>query len=362
MTEIKSCSFIWKENVHYPTQHEMLSPAGMMHSLAHDGRRDILPFHLDVAIAVFEDKLYLSWYNSTDAEICGTSLIRGRVSLDEGESWQEPFLIAGSLKNTGHHYVPSNFFPHNGKLYAIITEMTGKNITIALDLFEKCSNNDENWERVTRIGGGFICNTSPKLMPNGNWIAGVWTPMKNETPAFPAVLLSHGDDIKKEWRCHFLYDPLKPDAIRIRCAEITLHVDMNTVTAYIRNDEGSSYVFESLDCGESWSEPMLNPMSITGSKIFSGTLTNGKNYLIYNEERGYFVRTMLVIATAEPGERAFSRVWRLFDGDETGLGRGNVWFYPCATEYRNHLYVACTLRERNNVRSVAIAKIPVCSL
>jgi hypothetical protein len=44
----------------------------------------------------------------------------------------------------------------------------------------------------------------------------------------------------------------QPDAVHIRCADIAIHVEGDTVTAYIRNGEGSSYVFESLDRGEDW--------------------------------------------------------------------------------------------------------------
>jgi hypothetical protein len=340
----------------------MKAPEGMARFLAHDGRKDILPFHLDATITQFGGRLYIAWYNSTDAEICGTSLIRGRFSEDGGETWSEPFAIAGGLEQIGVHYVPANLFSHEGKLHALITEMNGKNITTALSLFARKSGEAEDWEKVARIAGGFICNAPPRKMADGNWIVGGWTPMKSETPAFPAVLVSQGDDIAKEWKCRFLYDPLRPGAVRIRCAETALHVEGGTVTAYVRNDEGPAYVFESADFGKSWSEPMSNPMTMTGSKIFAGILSNGKKYLLYNEERGYFVRTLLVMAVAEPGERCFSRICRLFDGDEPELGRGNVWFYPSAHECEGQLYVACTLREPDNVRSVAIARLPIQSL
>jgi hypothetical protein len=356
------CPFIWKEHAAYPAQDEMRTPAGMTHVIAHDGRTDILPFLLDVAITAHGKRIYVAWYNSTDAEICGTSLIRGRFSDDETRTWSEPFTIAGSLDAEGQHYVPVNFFPRADRLYALITEMSGKNITTALDLFERRPGAEERWQKIACVSGGFICNAPPQKLPNGNWIMGGWTPMKNETPAFPVVLISQGEDISREWRCRFLYDPLRPGAVRIRCAEITLHLDGNAVTAYVRNDQGPSYVFDSGDQGETWSRPMFNPMSIGGSKIFAGRLSNGKKYLVYNEDRGYFVRTMLVIAVADPGQRAFSRVHRLFDGDEPGLGRGAIWFYPCAYEHNGRLYVACTLRERDDVRSVAIARIPVDSL
>jgi len=376
MPKIDTCSFIWKEGSRYPAQDEMVYPQGIEHILAHDGRKDIMTFVHDVAIASYQDRLYISWYNSTDAEICGTSLIRGRFSRDSGKSWQEPFLIAGNVDSINHHFVPSNFFNYNGEFYAIITEMTGKNATYCVDLFKRHRGNDEKWDKVAQIGGPFICNAPPKRLPDGNWILGAWTPRKNDTPSFPAVLISQGDDITKEWKCHFFYDPLKPDGVRIRCPEVALHVENETVTAYIRNDEGPSYVFESFDCGKSWSAPMFNPMNIGRSKIFADVLSDGRKFIVYNEylESGSLNKhdktetrvkniSQLVIALAEPGERAFSKVWRLFNGFEKLLsGRGDSWWYPCTTEYKGHFYVACTLQEHDSVRSVVIAKVPIESL
>jgi hypothetical protein len=365
MPEYQICPYIWQDGVPYPAQDEMASPAGMSHILVHDGRKDILSFLHDVSLAVHDGKIYIAWYNSTDNEICGTSLIRGRFSQDEGQTWSEPFTIAGSFAAQGHHYVPVNFFPHGDNLYALITEMIGKNITTALDLFEKLPGPSENWEKVATIADGLITNTPPLKMADGNWIVGGWTPMKNETPAYPVVLVSQGDDIARPWRCCFLYDPFKPDGVRIRCPEITLHLDGPVVTAYVRsgNNEGPSYVFESSDFGRTWPAPMITPMPINGSKMFAGTLSSGKRYLIYNVERGYFVRTLLVIAVAEPGKRAFSHVYKLFEGNDALLdGRGSTWSYPAACEHNGFLYIGCTLQEANNVRCAVIARIPVESL
>jgi len=364
MPKYDTCSFVWKEGLQYPSQEEIQRPRGIEYILAHDGQKDIIPFTFDVAVSSYQDRLYISWYNSTDAEICGTSLIRGRSSSDAGKTWHEPFLIAGDVKEINHHYVPSNYFSHNGEFYAIITEMTGKNATYCVDLFKRQHGDDEKWDKVAQIGGPFICNAPPKRLPDGNWILGAWTPRKNETPSFPAVLISQGDDIAKEWRCHFFYDPLKPGAVHIRCPEVALHVDNDVITAYIRNDEGPSYVFESHNNGESWSAPMYNPMPVTRSKIFADTLSNGSKFLVYNINGvGQRDITKLMIAVADPGKRAFSRVWRLFDGYEQNLGgRGNWWWYPCTTEYKGHLYIACSLREHDTVRSVVIAKVPVDSL
>ncbi len=361
MSQYKSYS-IWKESVPYPAQAQLQEPKGIIRTLTHDGKNDILPFLHDLAITAFDGKIYEAWYNSTDAEICGSSLIRGRFSSNEGTTWSEPFTVIGSIGSNEEHYVPVNFFPHEGKLYALITEMAGKNMTLTLDLYEQQADPFEKWKKLSNVSGGFICNAPPTMMNNGNYIAGAWIPMKEETPAFPVVLISQGKDITKEWRCNFFYDPLHPSAPSIRCPETTVYVEDNVVTAFVRNDEGPSYIFVSKDYGETWSKPYYNPMPVGNSKIYAGKLSNGKKFIVYNEERGYFVRTLLSIAVAERGSDQFSKVYKLFDGDCPEIGRGHIWFYPCTYEYNGYLYVACTLQEPDYIRSAIVAKIPVDSL
>jgi hypothetical protein len=361
MPAIAECPFIWKEGAAYPAQDAMRQPVGMRRSLAHDGRADPFPFHLDASIVAYGGRYYLSWYNSTDAEICGASMIRARVSND-AVRWSEPFTIVGDASRQDEHYVPSNFFEHEGRLYAIITRMSGKNMTVSLNLFARRPGEAESWMFVSRIADGFICNAPPLKLPDGNWIVGGWTPMKNETPAFPVVLISRGGSIEEEWRPRFLYDPLAPDAVRIRCPETAVHTRGDNVLVHVRNDEGPAYIFESVDRGLHWSRPMFSPMPINASKMFAGELSSGKRYLVYNAQRGPFVRTMLVIATTDPGERAFSRVYRVFEGVDEVLRRGSTWFYPCACEKDGFLHIACTLQEPSDVRSVALASIPIGSL
>ncbi|MCL2093527.1 MAG: exo-alpha-sialidase [Treponema sp.] len=352
---------LWNPRLPYPSENEMPFPQGMGHILAHDGRVDILPFLHDVSIAAFEGRIYLAWYNSTDAEIWGSSLIRGRSSADGGNSWSEPYTVAGRIDSSEEHFVPVNLFPRRGVLHATVTEMAGKNMTTGLHLFTRGAG-DNDWTFTARIGEGFICNTVPQLMDNGNYLSPAWMPMKQETPAFPAALISQGDDIAKPWRCRFFYDPLHPQAVRIRCPETTFSLKGPQITAYVRNDEGPSYVFQSNDYAETWKGPYINPMTVGNSKLFAGKLKDGRNYLIYNADRGYFIRTLLVMAVSDPGEGQYSRVYKIFEDDSADLGRGSIWFYPTACEEEGFLYVGCTLQEPGNIRSAVAAKIPTSSL
>ena len=340
---------VWKEGLYYPSPSKMSFPTGMTRILAHDGQNDLLPFLHDCTLASHDDRLYLGWYNSTDAEICGSSLIRGRYSSNDGESWSEVFHVVGEIGCAEEHYVPASFFTHDNSLFALITEMAGKNLTVSLNLFKAPENTLDNWQKVSTIAGGFICNCKPTLMDTGNYITGVWMPMKEDTPAFPAVLISQGEDISKPWRCICLYDPLAPDAATIRCPEIALTVQGNSITAYIRNDEGkrgdpssgASFVYTSEDYGENWSKQIKNNMPIGNSKIYSGILSDGRRYIVYNHDRGYFLRSLLCLALSGPGEAEYTKVYKIFeDGTEEFNGRGVNWFYPWACEQKGFLYIA----------------------
>lgn len=346
----------------YPAAEDMPSPPGIVRRITHDGRTDMLPFLHDVTLAAHRGCIWEAWYNSTSAEICGSSLIRGRFSADRGEVWSEPFRVVGEAGQAEEHFVPADLFTHEGRLYALITTMTGKNMTVDLQLYVQQEDPMQPWQRVAKVSEGFICNTTPQRMDNGNYIVGAWMPKKEQDPAFPVALISQGGCIEKPWRCVFLFDPLHPLAPRIRCPEISIVAKGQHVTAYVRNDEGPSYVFESGDEGETWSEPMENTMPIGNSKIFAGTLSDGRPYLIYNQDRGYFVRTLLVMAVGDRETGRFNRVYKLFEGHDAALDRGRTWFYPCACELDGTLYVGATLQETTDVRSAVMAKMPISSL
>ncbi|MDR1570358.1 MAG: glycoside hydrolase [Oscillospiraceae bacterium] len=364
---------VWKSGLPYPDHDRMLSPEGMSRVLAHDGRDDLLPFLNDCAITVYKNKLYLAWYNSTNTEIGGSSLIRGRWSDDEGLSWSAPFRVVGEANFDEEHFVPPSLFVHEGKLYAVVTRMGHNSLTDQTDSLDLYVMRDENdWRKVSALGGGLVMTAAPVLMDNGCYAAGVWMSKRDETPSFAAVFISQGMDIEKPWRCVPVYDPLLPGALDLRCAEIGIIVDGAQITAYVRDDighpgdpsgGGHAYVFVSSDYGESWSPPVLMDNRIGNAKLYAGKLSSGCRYVIYNDDRGFFDRSLLLIAATEPGEMEYTKVYKVFeDGIPEFGGRGYRWFYPCSIEYKGRLYIACTMEEAGHVRSAAVARIPVESL
>ncbi len=369
---------VWREGLEYPKDTDILQPRGLTLHHIHDGRLDMMPFLNDCAITEHNGRIYVAWYNSTNTEIGGSSLIRGRWSGDEGETWSDVFTIVGTADFNEIHYVPPNLFTHEGKLYAIISK---SGVQQSLDdpqagLGLYVMNGDESWSHVSRVFPGFTVTAAPVLMDNGNYIMGGWRGKRGMTNSFAGVLISNGKDIASPWRCSFLFDPLLPGALNLRCAEVGFAVDGARITAYVRDDigrpgdpsgGGRAWAFVSEDYGESWSKPIImDKQRVGNSKLYAGKLSTGKKYVIYNDDRGFFNRTLLLIAVTEPGGEDLTRVYKLFDGPAPELGgRGLNWFYPCSYEYNGHLYVAVTLEEKRrgrNVRGVAVAKVPVASM
>ena len=69
-------------------------------------------------------------------------------------------------------------------------------------------------------------------------------------------------------------------------------------------------------------------------------------------------RDLLVIAVSRPGEKVFSKMWKLRDGDCQALKSGPEWSYPCAIEYDGKLYVVYTSEKHHCV----LTTIPLQSL
>ena len=365
---------VWKKGLPYPESDKIPEAPGMSRFIAHDGQKDMFPFLHDCAITEFNGIIYVAWYNSTNTELGGSSLIRGCYSADKGLTWSAPFHVVGEADFQENHYVPPNLFVHNKKLYAIVTHSDRNSAAPSarsIELYVMI--NPDNWEKVSDIAVGMTMTAAPVLMDNGSYIAGTWMSKRDSTPSFSAVLISQGMDIEKPWRCIFVYDPLLPGALNLRCAEIGIIVDGSLIIAYVRDDigypgdasgGGHAYAFVSYDYGQTWSKPILDDTRIGNSKIYAGKLSNGRHYKIYNDDRGFFNRSLLLIAVTEPGEVEYSSVYKVFeDGAREFGGRGDRWFYPCSYEFDGQLYIACTMQEMTrHVRSAVVAKIPVGSL
>jgi len=107
------------------------------------------------------------------------------------------------------------------------------------------------------------------------------------------------------------------------------------------------------------------------SRFAAGKLSTGDRYIIYNlpcferDGDGKIVaegmnrgRHTLAIAVAGPGEKAFTRVWKVSDVTQSTWQKAS--HYPCAVEHRGMLYITYT--GQHGLRNCGFTAIPVASL
>lgn len=104
-------------------------------------------------------------------------------------------------------------------------------------------------------------------------------------------------------------------------------------------------VSHSADGGRTWTPLAASNLPMTASKPYAGHLSTGQAFLVCNAGPD---RHTLVVAVGAPGERAFSRVWRVRHGASPelrlpGRAKSPQWSYPYAHEHDGRLYVVYSI-------------------
>lgn len=347
----------WEASSDYPAAHR--SPEGIERRIVHRADEEY-PFLHDTMIAILRGRLLCAWYNCSENEIVGKTVIRGRWSDDGGKTWGEPEVIAQAEADTGIHMVPAVFAEEAGDVYAYITEMSAHDRPVGYSVYRYT---DAQWTKIGHSDEPWLFNMQPIQLDDGRWIsAGRMSDKAGELPLIPCVYFSELQSPAK-WHVQQLPGPWRYGCYPLMFPETTLLVQGRRLTAVTRNDGGAAQVFESYDGGKSWSEPCDAGLPIASSKLCGGTLSSGLQYLIYNEKTVPASRNRLVIALRKDCDAAFEAVYTLFQGEDEVLGVGPMWHYPCAVEYKGNLYVSCTASRENDVcRHAALAIIPLDAL
>lgn len=350
---------LWDGGVPFPSRDGLSFPGGATDVMVHRSGGDGYDFLHDSAIAEHKGTLFAAWYNCPRGEMVGESVIRCRRSRDGGRTWAAPEVIAADREKRGIMYVPVALLSHGGTLHAFVTNMKG-----GPDLVHDCEafvldDATDRWVSRGMIAGPFLPNCAPQPLADGNFVmAGRLAAKPGQKPTIPAVAISGGADLARPWRLvRLLPEGTLPDGSRLHCPETTVIVEGKELTALVRRERGGSLLFLSEDHGRTWSEPREHNFPMEGSKIYAGTLSTGQRYLLCNVPGGRR-RDLLVIAVSRPGERAFSKVWKVRDGRSEDLKSGPEWSYPCAIESGGNLHVVYTSEKHHCV----LTTIPLESL
>ena len=318
-------------------------------------------FLLGAAIAEHKGILYTGWGNSVVDENDTGSIMAGRRSSDGGRTWSGFEIIAPNPHGPDAHS-HGVFLSYGDALWAFAPRAEYGDVKGFPNLrMEAFILNEQTgqWEsRGIVAGNQFWPMQEPLRMANGDFvmagcITGRWP------NAYAAVAISHADDL------------LGWDIVRIPSpeglkywGETTVLVDGNEITAIIRYGGGESLALVSVseDYGRTWSEIGKSNFPMVPSKPYAGALSTGQRYLISNTpSKGH--RSTLTVVVTRPGERTFSRIWKIRHGPSPeprfkGLGHTQQWAYPYAIEYDGNLYVVYASTKENCELSI----IPVRSL
>ena len=346
--------FGWRDGAEYP-QYPM-KPEGMKVSVVQRADQEF-PFLHDTMVAPLLGKLFMAWYNCSEAEIVGRTVVRGRWSGDGGASWSEPEVVAEDLTGAGLHYVPVTFQEYEGRAWAYVTVMESHDRPVG---YVCMVYQDGTWRRAGEGEKPVLINTLPTENSRGGLMAaGRIAANKGELPLIPVVLLAERG-APAGWRIQKLPGSWLEGEYPFPYPETALIPGNRCVTAVVRGED-RAWAFFSTDQGERWSGPVDVELPVAGSKMYGGALSDGKEYFIYNQKNEKKDRSRLVMAVRTSGD--FSRLYLLRDGYDSMLDAGPYWHYPCACEKEGMLYISCTASaEEGNVRHGILMRIPVYGL
>lgn len=321
---------------------------------------DDFEFLHEAAIIKFKDRLFAAWYNNTEHELKGCTPIRFSTSDDEGDTWSEPVTVVEDI--TGKIlYCPPVFGIDDGELYMFLNQMVAPDCIHSLDLY-KYNETSEEFELLWSRPIPFKLNTNVYKMTNGKLIMPGRIAELDSFPNTPAVLISDNGKINSEWRLVKIQENGNlPDGSKFVNPELTLIIKENKIYAFSRNDERNvPIVYVSEDFGEGWSKPQTHNIPLTKTKIYSGTLSDERRYLIGNVINS---RNKLALFLSEPCEEKFSKCIILQDGFSEQFNFGVLWHYPVAFEDDGKLYIIYTVSvDEGLLKRKAVVTVVDCNL
>lgn len=314
----------------------------------------------EAAGIAYHDRVFTAWYQNKKAELIGETPIFWTRSDDGGKTFVKKRLLVSDP--TGEIlFCPPVFGICQDRLYLLINEMARQPDHIhALDLYIYHEDTDA-FELLWSRPIPFKLNTNAVRTDNGKLLLPGRTGELDGFPDIPAVLIADSGEIDGDWRLvkiqedHFL-----PDGSRYIHPEPAVIADGSRITLFCRTDINVLPVmYISDDYGETWSRPILYDVPVSNSKIYAGTLSNGRNYWIGNVGGD---RRKLCLLVTKPGEKRFTAGCLLQDGmSDQFPGSGRQWSYPVAFEMQQTLYVIYTASlggENQSVRGAVLTKIP----
>lgn len=345
-----------------------------MEKLSFHESTETFPLHMpdeyqflhEAAAIEFHGTVFAAWYNNREKELQGETVIRGRRSADGGKTWSDAELIAkdpeGKLL-----YCPPVFGICDDQLYLLINTMVSADHMHSLDLYS-FDEKDRKFHFRRRSPIPFKLNTNVVHLPNGKLLLPGRIAEMDGFPTTPAVLIADSGKMDGEWRLVKIQkDGHMPDGSHLLHPELSAIAADSALCMFCRNDERQiPLLYRSDDLGEHWSGPFQHDIPFINSKIYSGTLSDGRNYAIGNIFRpgrdSAWNRDHLAIFFSEPHSMNFNKGFFLRDGEDRNLHLYPQWSYPSACEADGKLYIVYSMVAQKENQSVRGAMMSIVDL
>ena len=337
----------------------MLEIEGIEHHIMHKAIPGKYHFLLGPAITKHNGVFRASWSNSWRSENDNNTILTEGCSYDGGRTWQDEHVISKKEEGLGRSH--GIYFKHEDKLYVFCPVASyDKNLYPDLKMEAYLLNGKGEYDCLGTVQDDeFWPMCDPITLDDGTLLMPGLKCYVTEKYAYglPCVALCDGKDLTK-WTLSII-----PDKNGLcEWGETSVLKLKDSLIAVVRpNLQRHALISYSFDNGKSWTDLVESNFEISASKTYSGTLSNGVNYIVFTvkgEEK--YTRNTLAIGIGKDG--VFSNVYVIRNGfEETPqFGFNKEWCYPYAYEDidEGKLYVVYS----KNKQDAELAIIPIESL
>ena len=223
------------------------------------------------------------WFAGTYEGSADIRIICSRLERD-GDRWSKPVDISGDPTRSEQN--PSLFYGPDDAVWAIYTaqldRQAGKdNMQFTSQIrCQKSTDGGKTWGPYETLFAreGSFCRQPIQVLANGRWIFGNWlcTDSVDGLSGDPTAF-QISDDQGRTWR------QVDMPNSRGRVHANVVEMDDGHLLAFMRSREADFiYRSESLDWGDTWSEPKPTPLPNNNSSISALRLQSGRVAIAYN--------------------------------------------------------------------------------
>ena len=239
--------------------------------------------HAPALLELPDGDLLCCWFAGTYEGSADIRIICSILPKD-GEKWLEPVDISGDPTRSEQN--PSLFWGPDKKVWAMYTaqldRQAGKDNMQFTSVVrcQKSSDGGRTWGPYETIfpEEGTFCRQPIQVLSNGRWIFSNWicTDSVDGLSGDPTAFRI-SDDEGRTWRTVMM--PKSHGRVHANVVELK----PGHLAAFMRDREAANiYRSESLDNGDTWSEPLPTPLPNNNSSISAVKLQSGRIAIAYN--------------------------------------------------------------------------------